>query len=293
MNHVVAVPLDSSLASFIGKRGSENSITFYNRQYSGKVIVALAPSSIEEKFYGAAEAMCIAHQIIISTASVDRLFGEMAVAASLLGKKTIFTDENDVSGIVKGLLKDYEVSNKEQLLDKVIGYAPSHSEGGARIDIDKAFVVRGVGTVVLGIVTKGGVKVHDELFHSSGKKVTVKSIQSQDKDIAEAGYGTRVGLALKGIDADEIEKGDLLSSIRIAPAGKIKADIKIASIAGTEVKEGRSYGFVSNFTYANAVLENGELSFAKPVSLDAGDDFLLIRESAPRIFAKGTVIEKL
>ncbi len=294
MDHIVAIPLDSTLASFVGKKGSENSITFYNRQYSGSTIVALAPSSIEEKFYGAAEAMCISHKILLSTSTVDRLFGEMVVAASLLGKKVMLTNDNDVTKLLAGSLNDFEIVSRESVLDRIISGMPKPQAGGTRIDIDKAFVVRGVGTVVLGVVTRGSVKVHDELFHSSGKKVVVKSIQSQDKDIQEAGYGTRVGLALKGIDADAIDKGDVISGTLISKTRKIRAKISVANIADAEVEKGKSYGFVSNFTYANAVVgENGDISIAKPVPLEIGDDFLLLRESVPRIFAKGTVTEKI
>jgi Selenocysteine-specific translation elongation factor len=62
--------------------------------------------------------------------------------------------------------------------------APSKSSYNKEehVDLDKAFVVKGVGSVVLGIVSKGSVAVHDTLYASSGKQA-FRSIQSQDKDI--------------------------------------------------------------------------------------------------------------
>jgi len=85
MQHVISVPLDPRLAEFIGKKGSDDSIAFYNRKVDDSTIVALAPSS-EDKFYAAAESMLISSQIVISTAVLDKLFGEVLVAASLLDR---------------------------------------------------------------------------------------------------------------------------------------------------------------------------------------------------------------
>lgn len=49
------------------------------------------------------------------------------------------------------------------------------------------------------------------------KKVVVRSIQIQDKDYDKAKTGARVGLALKNIDAEELDRGFVL-----APEGTLK-----------------------------------------------------------------------
>ncbi len=58
-NHIVAIPNSVELASFIGKKGSENSITFYNRSIDGNVITVLTPTSIEDKFYALSEILTV------------------------------------------------------------------------------------------------------------------------------------------------------------------------------------------------------------------------------------------
>ncbi len=79
--------------------------------------------------------------------------------------------------------------------------------------LDHAFNVRGVGTVALGFVRRGVPRVHDELrFLPLGTVVTVRSIQRFDEDQMEALAGARVGVALKGIEADEIDRGSLLTA---------------------------------------------------------------------------------
>lgn len=66
------------------------------------------------------------------------------------------------------------------------------------VPVDHAFSVKGVGTVVLGLVTKGTVKKHDALKVLPGTKtVQVRSIQKHDDDFDLASEGDRVGSGLK------------------------------------------------------------------------------------------------
>ncbi len=297
-NYVVSVPLDKQLAELIGKKGSENSITFYNRTYQGDVIVALVPTSIEEKFYAVAESMLMSDQIVLSTASVDKQFGEIAIACGLLKKRVVLTDDNNVDRLVKESgIEDCVVSGRGSVLDKIIEkkHIEQNTKKWYRIDVDKSFDVKGIGTVVLGIVTKGSVSVHDVLAHRSGKKATVRSIQSQDKDFETVPVYTRVGLGLKGIESDDIKKGDLLTRESVAATDSISAELIKSKIAREDIEAGKIYGFVSNFSYTNATMSSIEDSKAimrleKPLQIEKGDQFLLIRKEQPRIFASGRVL---
>lgn len=297
MDYLISVPVSTNLAAFIGKKGSEDSLIFYNRKLNDDVIVALAPSNTEEKFYyGTAEAMLLSNQIIISTESVNKQLGEVIVAASLLDKPILITDENDIKTFLAGnILKKFEFSSKEELLEKIVKNKPEPRKSETRIDLDHGFNVKGVGVVVLGIVVSGTVKVHDALFHSSGKQISVRSIQSQDVDVTQAGVNTRVGLSLKGIEAEDISKGDILYTKAVTPTKKITVKIKNSPLAKEQIEESKRYTFVSNFSYAIAKVDQvGDstiLSLERPLALLEGDQFLLIRENSPRIFASG-VIEK-
>lgn len=295
MNYVVSVPVNENLASFIGKKGSEEGLAFYNRKLDNDVIVAIMPASKEDKaYYSMAESMLIAGQIVISTESVDRQMGEAVVAASLAGKHVIITDDNDVSKIVGGVLSDFEVCGKEELLARIVSRREEHG-GEVRVDVDKAFSIKGIGTVILGIVTGGKVRVHDSLYHTSGKQVNVRSIQSQDVDVQEAGYGTRVGLAVKGMEHDEIDKGDLLLAKPSKKAKSASAEIRVAPYANEKLEQQKRYTFVSNFSRTTCVIDeiSGDkamMTFEKPLSVLQGDRFMLVRDRSPRIFASGTVL---
>ena len=81
------------------------------------------------------------------------------------------------------------------------------------VSIDHFFPVRGIGTVVLGVVAGGQIRTHDSLQVLPLKKqVQVRSIQKHDDDAEVAFTGDRVGVALKGIEAEELDRGYVLSS---------------------------------------------------------------------------------
>ncbi|MDE1824121.1 MAG: hypothetical protein KGI00_04160 [Candidatus Micrarchaeota archaeon] len=295
MNYIVALPLNKSLAEFMGKKGSENGITFYNRKADDNVIVVLMPTDINEKIYGLMESMLIAGQIVISTENVDRSLGEALIAASLLDKRLIITSENDIGALLSGTsIKNFELSTREELLGKITSHRPE-SRGALRVDIDKAFNVKGIGTVALGVVTSGTVKVHDNLFNPLGKQVNVKSIQSQDQDMDTAGIQTRVGLALKGIESDELDKGDILSTKQIKRVKKFRAMLKTSSFAKENVENSRNYLVAIGFSHAEAKIEmsgnEATITLARPASMEIGDQLLVARSAAPRIFASGRVEE--
>jgi len=79
--------------------------------------------------------------------------------------------------------------------------------------IDRAFTVKGVGTVALGFVLSGTVSIHTQLrpVPANGDvKVDVKGIQMNDIDVDSASRGMRVGLLLRGVDPKELEKSHWL-----------------------------------------------------------------------------------
>lgn len=296
MNLIVAVPLDPSLAALIGKKGSENSITFYNRKSGEDSIVALAPTSVAEKFYALPEAMLVADQILVSTAVVDGLLGEVIIACGVLGKRVLLTRDNDVSALVREAgLQDHKVVGRQHVLEELEGFVPPPGAAGdARVDIDKAFNVKGIGTIALGVVKGGSVHVHDELIHSSGAKVAIRSIQVQDRDVTETGYGARVGLALKGMEADDIEKGDILAARRVARSANTEVSIRPSRFAKEALTVGGTYELVHNFSRSFVTVKEVDgdravLSLEKPAPLDDGSTALLVRMEVPRIFAACTV----
>lgn len=292
---IVAIPNDNMLAAELGKKGSENGITFYNRKAGDSAIVILTPTDVKTKFYALGEAISLADLVVIGTSNVDGTLGEAIIASALLGKKVIFTKENDISGILKSITGfEHEFLERNGVLAKLSEFKREKADGELRIEIDKAFPVKGIGTVLLGIVTSGKVKVHDVLKSSGGKEISVRSIQVHDADYQEAGVGDRVGLAVKGIEPHDVEKGEILSKNIMPYLASFSASIKRNPILKDLELENINCMLVSRFSVANCkVFKSGEaftVKMDKPIAIAKGDDFILIRDKSPRVFASGRVL---
>ncbi len=295
---IVAIPNDSGLASEIGKIGSQNGITYYNRKSGDTVVVVLTPTDPASKFYAVGEIMSMADVAVISTANVDALMGESIIMASMLGKKTIFTKDNDISGMLKSIaMNGSESCERKEVLGKLEELARSAGQASneLRIDIDKSFPVKGVGTVLLGVVRSGKVSVHDVLHSSRGKEIPVRSIQVHDEDQQQAVAGDRVGIAAKGIDYTEVEKGDVLSREKKQNVTAVHAKIRKSQIVRDVELDGLNCTLVSGFLAVNCRLsKEGEgflVRLEKPSALWKGDSFILIRERSPRVVGAGEVTD--
>ena len=91
--------------------------------------------------------------------------------------------------------------------------------------IEGVNTIEGRGTVVTGRVERGVLKIGDAVeivgLDNEGGKVVVTGTQAFRKDIPEARAGMNVGLLLRGLKRDDVERGQVLS----AP-GAIKAHTK-------------------------------------------------------------------
>ena len=103
-----------------------------------------------------------------------------------------------------------ERSGESSIIDlSKVGPSPNAPPAGTLVYVDRAFSVKGVGTVVLGFILGGRISIHDRLRAvptSPSKTAEVKGIQVNDEDYEAAGAGIRVGLSLKGVDAKELDK---------------------------------------------------------------------------------------
>nr|WP_090346555.1 selenocysteine-specific translation elongation factor [Mycolicibacterium malmesburyense]CRL79181.1 selenocysteine-specific translation elongation factor [Mycolicibacterium malmesburyense] len=86
--------------------------------------------------------------------------------------------------------------------------APS-LDADVRLWVDRSFTVRGAGTVVTGTLAAGTLRVGDELEHD-GRRVTIRGLQSLGRDRHEVGATARVAVNLRGVDRQQIGRGDTI-----------------------------------------------------------------------------------
>jgi selenocysteine-specific elongation factor len=90
---------------------------------------------------------------------------------------------------------------------------PRPTAGAVRLPIDRAFSVRGFGTVVTGTLVSGRVGADQELaLLPSGRLAKVRGVQVHGEREPEAVAGQRAALNLGGIELDEVGRGDSLVS---------------------------------------------------------------------------------
>jgi selenocysteine-specific elongation factor len=88
-----------------------------------------------------------------------------------------------------------------------------------RLPIDRAFAMRGFGTVVTGTLVSGSVRVDQEIeLHPARKRVRVRGIQVHGAAVGTAIAGQRTALNIAGMDATDLARGMVL-----AEAGRFQA----------------------------------------------------------------------
>ena len=97
-------------------------------------------------------------------------------------------------------------------LDAVLAGMPApDATARVRLWVDRAFSVKGAGTVVTGTLAAGTFAVGDELVLGE-KKVTVRGLQSENASAPSVGPVSRVAVNLRGVDAADVHRGDALLS---------------------------------------------------------------------------------
>jgi elongation factor Tu len=114
--------------------------------------------------------------------------------------------------------------------------------------VEDVFSIKGRGTVVTGRIERGLVKVGDEVeivgLNTETRKTTVTGVEMFQKILEDAQAGDNVGCLLRGVDKDEIERGQVLCKPgSITPHTKFEGEVYIL----TKEEGGRSTPFFSGY----------------------------------------------
>ena len=99
-------------------------------------------------------------------------------------------------------------------LDEVLAAAPvPDAQAPVRLWVDRAFSVKGAGTVVTGTLAAGTLRVGDSLKMATAggeRDVEVRGLHSENRAQDSLGPVTRAAVNLRGVDAADIHRGDVL-----------------------------------------------------------------------------------
>ncbi len=97
-------------------------------------------------------------------------------------------------------------------LDRLVaGLPPAVVDGPVRLWVDRAFTVRGSGTVVTGTLGTGTLRAGDEL-ELGGRTVRVRGLHSLGTPYDAVSAVARVAVNLRGVEREQVERGDALLS---------------------------------------------------------------------------------
>ena len=240
----------SSLAAKLGKKGNETDITMYDFDKGEQVLTITDPSGYPASPKPLMTALAMADMVLlcIPPKGMDAAAGECVIAIDLLGIKhgIVVQTMPDMSNPYeleenankfRAMLKETTARGwdimpvstttfegmeelKEAINNLDVKIAAQHlstTDQPSRVIIDHSFNVKGIGSVVLGRVTRGTIHKHDKLtIHPIKREMEIRSIQMHDVDVTSAPSGSRVGLALKGVQAKEVNRGHIISDNEIS-----------------------------------------------------------------------------
>ncbi|ROT29523.1 selenocysteine-specific translation elongation factor [Micromonospora sp. HM5-17] len=161
-----------------------------------------------------------------------------------------------------------------------------------RLWLDRAFTVRGSGTVVTGTLGAGELRTGDELeLTGTGERVRIRGLQSLGTPVARVTGVARVAVNLRGVPRERVGRGDALLTpgrfahtdlvdIRLAgaPVGDLPTEVMLHIGAAAVAARVRPLG-----------RDTARLRLARPLPLRIGDRALL-RDPGRRYVAGGVTV---
>jgi len=222
----VAVLGANGYAGEIGKKGTVTDVTFFNLKQGNDSVTLIEATKYPEKISSLFFSVSMAEFTILVADKIDSFLGEtiLMIDSFKIDKGWIvlrnYIQKEQLTPLISGTsLESFEFADDDpikirgdilQMAGKIAKDTPTQC---GSVPVDSHFNVKGVGTVVLGSVIDGSVKRHDKLrVIPINETVVLKSIQKHDVD-SEFGFkGDHVGLALRGIESEKLDRGYVLTT---------------------------------------------------------------------------------
>jgi len=176
--------------------------------------------------------------------------------------------------------------------------------GKPRLPVDRVFTLQGVGVVVTGTLAGGELRQGQPvIIQPSGRRARIRRIHTYNESVEVSGPGKRTALNLSDIGANEIQRGDSVTTLEGGSSSTWDVLLERSPrAAGRALKDGATIRV--HFGSANAparvilldakMLSSGQkllaqLRFDHPVFAFAGDAFL-IRDSTEQSTLGGGIV---
>ncbi len=235
------------LAKSYGKKSTSSDISLYTMLSDGVMQTTIIPEAYPKKPLPLVYTAHMADLAVlaVSTKGIDGNVGESALLIDCLNingiKAIIGTDAAGYDIYFDQMKKIFSKLSVSKWSNKLVSTGKEASElkeelikmhPGPRgrqddylaIEVDHAFPVHGVGSVILGTVISGTVQKGQAVKIFPGNvKGSVRSIQVNDVDVKVAEPGTHVGLALKGVLPKYLSRGTVITDANDDNISEIKS----------------------------------------------------------------------
>jgi len=203
---------------------------------------------------------------------------------------------------------------KSALASELATLPPPRDIGKPRLFVDRAFTLRGIGTVVTGTLSGGEIqRGQSVIVQPRNLSARVRSIQSHGRDVNSAQPGMRTAINLPDLSIGEngIKRGDLITtanagtahdtidvllerSTRLNRTSAAARAIKNGSVVQVHFGTSRTPGKIT--LLEAAALGAGQsaiarLSLGSPILAFAGDRFVIRDSSEQNTVAGGTILD--
>ena len=218
------------MASNIAKKGDSRDVVSYifkeTKDEKVRILSLLRPLKHPESIRPLLSVLNVSRVGFVEVKQIDASLGELLVAMKCseigVGLAIInpdsgeWVDADQVRVLFKQAKLNWkileDVPEAHEIREELFSLGQSEDESDELVvPLDQKFNVQGIGVVGIGYVQSGNIKKHDHIEIIPGRKPgVVRSLQVMDDDVDEAGSGDRVGVALRGVDEDDIGKGSVI-----------------------------------------------------------------------------------
>ncbi len=185
----------------------------------------------------------------------------------------------------------------EQVAEGIERRTPSRDRP-PMLHVDRAFTLRGIGTVVTGTLLSGEIGRGDRIeILPTGLEARVRSVQTHGSDRERVAAGRRVALALTGVDRTEVERGDVIAApgAGIEPSYRLDVELRLEPGAGPVAGERVQVHHGTRDAPARTIALDDEgrfqLRLEAPLMARAGDRLVIRRIAPPDTLGGGTVTD--
>ena len=282
--------LREQFCRLVGKETNKDDVSFYSVNMGGRIITLVEPTLYPDKIQPLLYSLSIADAVVLLVDSLTPKIGEIMVALNSLRLDRgiiVTTAQLPLAGTV--LDKYDKVADMNAAKEKVLALQRGEPGESPLALVDKAFSVKSVGNVALGVVKSGVIKKHDKLFLLPEKKeIEVRSIQINDADSEEAAAGARFGIAYKG---DLLERGVLVPLRNEFQVENIVNGRFTKSPFFKDELKGRIHAY-SNMQFVEGNVFENELKLSAPLAFEKGEMILVVDASNQKLRIAGVFQSK-